>query len=116
EGEAGSEIIADSREGGAFAPEEVVDSPQPALETIPADRVHESTGPETAMPESGDAAENAAGSTVEETDQTPGHLTANVREQGGRYMHRLPRRLRRKMRSDPRAGHDTRTGPEARGE
>src|SRR5205085_3821910 len=51
EGEAVSEIIAESREGGAFSPEDVVDSPQPALETIPADLVHESTGPETALPE-----------------------------------------------------------------
>jgi len=35
---------------------------------------------------------------VPETEAPAAQLTAQVREQGGRYMHRLPRRMRRKMR------------------
>ncbi len=41
-------------------------------------------------------------------------LTAQVREQGGRYMHRLPRRMRRKMRGGRSA--ESRVEPERRGE
>jgi ribonuclease G len=40
-------------------------------------------------------------------------LTANIREQGGRYMHRMPRRMRRRMRQ---GGPEGRTDQEHRGE
>jgi len=39
------------------------------------------------------------GSSAEASEAPAPQLNANVREQGGRYMHRLPRRMRRKMRS-----------------
>ena len=41
-------------------------------------------------------------------------LTANIREQGGRYMHRMPRRMRRRMRQG--GGPEGRTDQEHRGE
>ncbi|MDQ6758450.1 MAG: Rne/Rng family ribonuclease [Acidobacteriota bacterium] len=41
-------------------------------------------------------------------------LSANVREQGGRYMHRMPRRMRRKMRGDGRPGPEGRPASEGR--
>ena len=46
------------------------------------------------------AAETSETSETAETPQTqaPVELTAQVREQGGRYGHRMPRRMRRKMR------------------
>jgi ribonuclease G len=116
EAEAASEIIAEEREGGAFSPEEVVDSPQPALEMISADLARESTGPETGEPEQNRGAAETTEHAESKREATSGQLTANVREQGGRYMHRMPRRLRRKMRSDTRGGHDARTGPEPRGD
>ena len=43
-------------------------------------------------------------------------LTAQVREQGGRYGHRMPRRMRRKMRGGGGAGTDPRVEQERRGE
>ncbi len=43
-------------------------------------------------------------------------LTAQVREQGGRYGHRMPRRMRRKMRGAAVAGVDPRFEQERRGE
>ena len=36
------------------------------------------------------------------TAPAPTQISANVREQGGRYMHRMPRRMRRKMRGGDR--------------
>jgi ribonuclease G len=41
----------------------------------------------------------SAGSRNEGREAPAPQLSANVREQGGRYMHRMPRRMRRKMRS-----------------
>jgi ribonuclease G len=50
-----------------------------------------------------------------EPAESPGpQLSANVREQGGRYMHRLPRRMRRKMRSGGQG--EGRQEPERRSE
>jgi len=50
--------------------------------------------------------------------EAPAQLSANVREQGGRYMHRMPRRMRRKMRSGgPAEGRpDSRLDQQHRGE
>ena len=54
------------------------------------------------------------------TEQPPGSapLSAQVREQGGRYMHRLPRRMRRKMRGGGQVEGrtETRVEGEPRGE
>ncbi len=62
------------------------------------------------------AAETSETSETAETPQTqaPVELTAQVREQGGRYGHRMPRRMRRKMRGSGGAGVDPRF--EQRGE
>jgi len=68
--------------------------------------------------ETSEAAE--ASETSEEPEQTPPAqgLTAQVREQGGRYGHRMPRRMRRKMRggSGGGAGVDNRFEQERRPE
>jgi ribonuclease G len=57
------------------------------------DAAEEEEEDETAEPEQ--AAEAGESRTAEASEQP---LTANVREQGGRYMHRASRRMRRKMR------------------
>ena len=66
------------------------------------------SSPEHGLPEA-----DAAGTSPEkrEAQTNPGQLSANVREQGGRYMHRMPRRMRRKMRGDGRPGPEGRSAP-----
>ena len=54
------------------------------------------------------------GGTIPAPSEPNPQLTANIREQGGRYMHRLPRRMRRKMRQG--GGQEGRTEQERRGE
>ena len=58
--------------------------------------------------EAGEGAEPEAGAS-----QPQAQMTAQVREQGGRYMHRMPRRMRRKMRG---GGPDSRFEGERRAE
>jgi ribonuclease G len=73
----------------------------PAESTEPA--VSDATGPllesatEQPLEETGSAPEPPS-SGQPPTDQPAPQLTAQVREQGGRYPHRAPRRMRRKMR------------------
>ena len=92
----------------AFAEEEIsaAEELEPAVEA--ADVAHEAA----------EVAEDAAPSETAEPNtqsETPApQLTAQVREQGGRYGHRMPRRMRRKMRGG--AGVDTKFEPERRGE
>ncbi|HTM50244.1 MAG TPA: Rne/Rng family ribonuclease [Bryobacteraceae bacterium] len=64
------------------------------------------------------AAEDAAGGSIHEgvePARIPTSLTAQLREQGGRYPHRVSRRMRRKMRGPgdgrPESGHESRLEP-----
>jgi ribonuclease G len=90
------------------SPDEVeVHSEEMEAAGYPEGSVEEATE-DTAIPES----EEQAASEGEVPSAAP--QTAQVREQGGRYMHRGPRRMRRKMRG---AGMgDPRFNPERRGE
>jgi ribonuclease G len=114
EAEALEEIVAEGREGGAFTPEEVVDSPNPGVEMIEVDDFDAVNVPEEEEEdeaEPGDesveqestaeaplAAEAGAGTTAGPAVEGEAPRTAHIREQGGRYMHRQGRRMRRKGR------------------
>ncbi len=117
EAEAASEIIAEEREAGRFAPEDIVDSPMPALEFM------SGAYPEDAEPvmdePGGSPAETALGADAEAPGTAESMATggaAPAREPGGRSMHRLPRRMRRKMRSEGRPPQDISTVPAPRAE
>jgi ribonuclease G len=74
--------------------------------------------PDDDNPEGEEAEESAAaGPPVEEVEpaRMPQSLTATLREQGGRFMHRVSRRMRRKGRGGPYAEGERREG-EPRGE
>ncbi|HYL37561.1 MAG TPA: Rne/Rng family ribonuclease [Bryobacteraceae bacterium] len=78
-------------------------APEDELETEPpAAAVQSEAEPEAPVAE--DSAAETAGNEVEAVSAQPSaepatpQLTAQVREPGGRYMHRMPRRMRRKMR------------------
>jgi ribonuclease G len=58
--------------------------------------------------------DEAAASDPAQAGSPPQQITAQVREQGGRYMHRGPRRMRRKMRGGGMG--ESRFNPERRGE
>ncbi|MGI8744516.1 MAG: Rne/Rng family ribonuclease [Bryobacteraceae bacterium] len=92
-----SEIIAEMREDAAFALEEIADAPQLAILEPSVAREIPISEPEAGegLPDSDESADESESA----PDTTP-QLTAHVREQGGRYMHRLPRRMRRKMRTE----------------
>ena len=88
-----------------------------ALDTEELDEVEESTsevenesGVEVSAESAAVETPGEAGSEVPPSAAAP--LSAQVREQGGRYMHRLPRRMRRKM----RGGGQIEGRPEGRGE
>jgi ribonuclease G len=91
--------------------------PSGALEEAPEDAVPfdgEEQGEATAGTETaGVEGENPA-SNPGQGGSPPQQLTAQVREQGGRYMHRGPRRMRRKMRGG--GAGESRFNPERRGE
>jgi Rne/Rng family ribonuclease len=112
------EIIA---EAAAEAPaatvaEAVAEAPTETVAAAPAEPVAdvpaETVADVPAEPESGTPLESVAEQPAEETsaaseppasgqppaEQSAPQLTAQVREQGGRYPHRAPRRMRRKMR------------------
>jgi ribonuclease G len=75
---------------------------------------------ESAAEEAAEVAEAQAQETSETSEPpqppAPVELTAQVREQGSRYGHRMPRRMRRKMRGSGGAGTDPRFEQERRGE
>src|SRR5580692_4940574 len=75
-------------------------------------------GGSDAAVEAATEAGEAQATEASETPQPPApvELTAQVREQGGRYGHRMPRRMRRKMRGGGGAGVDPRFEQERRGE
>ncbi len=111
----------------ATADPEPVSDEDPALENVAPGPVmaEDETPPEpdidTAVEEAAEQSAENEGLPPETAEfqqppqaETPApHLTAQVREQGGRYMHRLPRRMRRKMRG---GGVDSRFDQERRGE
>jgi len=107
----GSEL-ASSEEGDAA----VVALASPEPEPFPEEGVAEAATPDTLedesdpSPESGIVTEQQAGA----SSPAP-QLTAQLREPGGRYMHRLPRRMRRKMRGggpgESRTETELRPGP-----
>ena len=66
--------------------------------------------------ESGEGGEIVESAESAPSSETPApQLTAQVREQGGRYGHRMPRRMRRKMRGGG-GGPDTKFDPERKSE
>jgi Ribonuclease G/E len=114
---AASEIISETREG-SYTLEEIADSELPSAAFIEISDIEKSTTEDRSLsqPEEGlqrpQSSSELDPSEVEQgkpdADIVPGHLSANVREQGGRYMHRMPRRMRRKMRGDGRPSPETR--------
>jgi ribonuclease G len=115
------ETAAPERQAEAPAPPQF--EPELAAEAVP-EQVTEL--PEGAIPEQPEAVEDAAAPEAEEeaaSEAAPGveeveparmpvSLTATLREQGYRYMHRVSRRMRRKMRNAglPEAAPEERTG------
>jgi Rne/Rng family ribonuclease len=85
--------------------EEVAEEPAVAIEESPAEEIEEE-GPASEESEEVAAAlemESEGGHSAPDTeegqpDSPEGERTAEVREQGGRYQHRVSRRMRRKMR------------------
>jgi ribonuclease G len=110
EASAVEEIISEEREGAPFTPEEIADINQPVVEMIevddfdavnvPADEADEGDEDEEESAEVGSVGGAAPAIAAEPTPATEASapLTAHVREQGGRYMHRQGRRMRRKGR------------------
>jgi Rne/Rng family ribonuclease len=89
--------------------------PEAAEETLPEGDIEIEAAVDLAAEQSAEN-EGLPAETVEPAQpETPApQLTAQVREQGGRYMHRLPRRMRRKMRGG--GGVDSKIEQERRGE
>ncbi len=102
-----SQIIAESREG-SFTLEEVADSQQPSAALLETSVSEAFSNDQVEVNEPQDLFAAPEG---RDAEAAPGQLSANVREQGGRYMHRMPRRMRRKMRGDGRPGPEGRSGP-----
>jgi ribonuclease G len=122
--EAPVELAVEEQELIVEAPEiPVEEQPSPAdiaFEVATADEEPPSSDEletEAAVEEAAEAAASQAPE-VSETPQPPApvELTAQVREQGGRYGHRMPRRMRRKMRGGGGAGVDQRPEQDRRGE
>src|SRR5262249_34465946 len=80
-----------------------------ALEEVAEDSVEgiSAEEPEESLPESSDAE-------LPEPARMPTSLTAQLREQSGRYPHRVSRRMRRKMRGGPFEAAPGEKRPEAR--
>jgi Rne/Rng family ribonuclease len=110
-----NEPLVSSRSGGAATATAAAVSPKPFAEEVEVSDVAEGSDEVEAEPEAAveatTQAEGEISAEADETEESPaaqgrsegmgspaGQLTAQVREPGGRYMHRLPRRMRRKMR------------------
>jgi Rne/Rng family ribonuclease len=110
-----NEPLVSSRSGGAATATAAAVSPEPFAEEVEVSDVAEGSDEAEAEPEAAveatTQAEGEISAEADETEESPaaqgrsegmgspaGQLTAQVREPGGRYMHRLPRRMRRKMR------------------
>ena len=105
-----------SRSDGAATATAPAASPEPFAEEVEVadapERLDEGEAGSEAAVEATTQAEGKINAGAHETEESPaasgpseqvgspaGQLTAQVREPGGRYMHRLPRRMRRKLRS-----------------
>jgi ribonuclease G len=118
-----------SRSGGAATATATVASPEPFAEQVEvsdtAEGSDEREAESEAAVETTAEAEDQVNVGADETEESAapneqsegigspaGQLTAQVREPGGRYMHRLPRRMRRKLRGGAPA--EAKTEPELR--
>ncbi len=89
---------------------EVVDTEELDEVEESASEIENESGEEVSAESAAPETPGEAGAEALPTGAAP--LSAQVREQGGRYMHRLPRRMRRKM----RGGGQVEGRPEGRGE
>jgi ribonuclease G len=121
EQEAESETVAEILiEDEAGEPEDAFQEAPADEEPPPSGEIESERAMERAAEAGGAALEEPSGSDQpSDSPESPApvqELTAQVREQSGRFGHRMPRRMRRKMRGGGAGGPDSRIDPERRGE